>query len=255
MVKHTEQFLKKHKILVKEREIQRKLKKEEQRRKKEASYERYLERRKKTYQAIKNDSERYKKYLEYQREYSKKRTAQRRKEIELRMNEILKDKRYRIYKGYYVTDNGEIYNKNGVKIHGYKVKNHYHQSSINGKTVLTHRFIWEAFFGEIPEDMEIDHINTIRDDNRLDNLRLVHHIQNCNNPTTLINYSRGNTTGHCIPIIQIMEDGTVKRWISAAEAGRNGYSQPCIWSCLNGRCKTHKGSKWLYEMKNKHPNT
>ena len=51
--------------------------------------------------------------------------------------------------------------------------------------VFVHRIIWETFKGEIPEGMQIDHINTIRTDNRLENLRLVTHKANMNNPLTL----------------------------------------------------------------------
>ena len=49
----------------------------------------------------------------------------------------------------------------------------------------THILIWETFNGEIPSGYEIDHINTVRDDNRLCNLRCVTHKVNCNNPITL----------------------------------------------------------------------
>ena len=41
-----------------------------------------------------------------------------------------------------------------------------------------HRVLWEAFNGPIPEGMQIDHINGERDDNRLDNLRLVTRAEN-----------------------------------------------------------------------------
>lgn len=40
-------------------------------------------------------------------------------------------------------------------------------------TYFVHRLIWEAFNGEIPEGMQIDHINNDRTDNRLENLQLV----------------------------------------------------------------------------------
>ena len=52
--------------------------------------------------------------------------------------------------------------------------------------VFVHRLVWETFNGEIPEGMEIDHINTIKTDNRLENLRCVTHKENCNNPITKI---------------------------------------------------------------------
>lgn len=36
-----------------------------------------------------------------------------------------------------------------------------------------HRLIWEHVNGPIPKGMHIDHINGVRDDNRIENLRLV----------------------------------------------------------------------------------
>ena len=41
----------------------------------------------------------------------------------------------------------------------------------NGK--WEHRAVWEEANGDIPKDMQIHHINGKRDDNRLENLRLV----------------------------------------------------------------------------------
>lgn len=49
----------------------------------------------------------------------------------------------------------------------------YIRISRNNKVHLLHRWIWEQIFGPIPKGWEIDHINGIRTDNRLDNLRCV----------------------------------------------------------------------------------
>lgn len=49
---------------------------------------------------------------------------------------------------------------------------------------LTHRIIWETFVSEIPEGYQIDHINTLKTDNRLENLRLVTPKENQNNTLT-----------------------------------------------------------------------
>lgn len=46
---------------------------------------------------------------------------------------------------------------------------------------MVHRAIYETFVCEIPEGYEIDHINTIRDDNRIENLRCVTPKENSNN--------------------------------------------------------------------------
>lgn len=52
-----------------------------------------------------------------------------------------------------------------------------------------HRGIYETFVGEIPSGYEIDHINTVRDDNRLENLRVVTHTENNRNPLTRKHHS------------------------------------------------------------------
>lgn len=39
-------------------------------------------------------------------------------------------------------------------------------------------------YGDIPDGMEIDHINRIKDDNRIENLRVVTKRQNCCNLST-----------------------------------------------------------------------
>ena len=44
--------------------------------------------------------------------------------------------------------------------------------SIFSKPYKEHRLVWIYHNGDIPEKMQIDHINRIRDDNRISNLRL-----------------------------------------------------------------------------------
>lgn len=60
--------------------------------------------------------------------------------------------------------------------------NNYQKGYIRNQTAkgqcLQHRIVYETFNGEIPEGYEVDHINTIRDDNRLENLQLLSHLDN-----------------------------------------------------------------------------
>lgn len=49
----------------------------------------------------------------------------------------------------------------------------YIRISRDNKIHLMHRWIWEQIFGPIPSDWEIDHINGVRTDNRLCNLRCI----------------------------------------------------------------------------------
>ena len=56
----------------------------------------------------------------------------------------------------------------------------YIRITVNQKHYQAHRLIWLWVYGEWP-DGEIDHINGIRDDNRIDNLRAVTRSENCRN--------------------------------------------------------------------------
>ena len=92
-----------------------------------------------------------------------------------------------IYNLYAGSEDGRI-------IHIVKQKPNFGKKSNNGYMIFTvrkfgesgrknyqvHRFIYECYYGLIPNDrMQIDHINDVKDDNRLCNLQLLSHSENC----------------------------------------------------------------------------
>lgn len=77
-------------------------------------------------------------------------------------------------------------------ISGSRSGNGYIQIRANGVCGLAHRIIWEMHNGEIPPDGEIDHINHVKSDNRLCNLRLVDNQENGRNKSKF----ERNTSGH-----------------------------------------------------------
>lgn len=52
-------------------------------------------------------------------------------------------------------------------------------------SVKVHRLVYMTFVGEIPEGMQIDHIDGDKSNNNLDNLRCVSPKENSNNPNTI----------------------------------------------------------------------
>lgn len=93
----------------------------------------------------------------------------------------------------WVTKDGLVYKYNKTedklvvcKLHlnnlGYLIIN---VSKPESGIIYVHRLVYETFGSKIPPKMVIDHINTIRTDNRLENLRCVTQKENNNNPLSL----------------------------------------------------------------------
>ena len=88
-------------------------------------------------------------------------------------------KLHSVYDLYAANEDGDIINIVKKDHIGYKHYTGYMYCSVrkygqkSQKRYRVHRFIWECFNGLIPNDKVIDHINDIKDDNRLCNLQLV----------------------------------------------------------------------------------
>jgi hypothetical protein len=89
--------------------------------------------------------------------------------------------------------------------------NGYIRISRDNVVVYLHRWIWEQIFGPIPAGWEIDHINGVRTDNRLCNLRCIPGAANKRNMKT----SSKNVSG-----VQ-----GVSRW----ETTRRGNQKVSMW--------------------------
>ena len=79
-------------------------------------------------------------------------------------------------KKYAISNMGNVRGADGVRILSYKtIKDGYRFVTMYKDGIRKHRtihsLVMEAFVGERPNGYETDHINRIRDDNRLENLR------------------------------------------------------------------------------------
>lgn len=94
-------------------------------------------------------------------------------------------------------------------------KDGYLASTILGKKYFAHRIIWLMYHGQMP-DMQIDHVNGIKTDNRICNLRHVSNQENAKNASL----SKRNTSGYT-GVSFVKKTG---KWLASIKSdGKNIY--------------------------------
>lgn len=118
------------------------------------------------------------------------------------------------------------------------------------KNFKVHRLVSEAFIPNTNNKPFIDHINTDKTDNRVENLRWVTSKENSNNPLTKGKQvgKIGKLSPNHKPILQFTLDGEfIKKWDGAREIEREiGYYNNNISMCCSGKRKTAYGYIWRY---------
>lgn len=146
------------------------------------------------------------------------------------------------FPGYEVDHVGRVRNratkrilKPSVTRAGYRVL------SLRTKTVPVHRLVAEAFLAEWDPALTVDHVNRVRDDNRLQNLRMATVAQQLKNRRTdTINH------GHRLPVEQRTLDGKlVNSFVSLdAAASSTGLSTYVIAYNIKTGKPCRKGFLW-----------
>lgn len=96
-----------------------------------------------------------------------------------------------VFPDYYLVSNaGDIYSIRSHKILKYNIDKDgycYYVLCVNGErhTIKAHKLVAMAFIPKLDNKQALDHINGIRTDNRVENLRWVTNKENSNNPLTL----------------------------------------------------------------------
>lgn len=97
-------------------------------------------------------------------------------------------------------------------VHTCTVGKQYIQVRVCGKMIYAHRIIWVICHGEIPPNMQVDHIDGNGANNRIDNLRLASRFENKRN----MRLFSTNTSGR----VGVGLSNTKKRW--CAKGWRDG---------------------------------
>lgn len=91
----------------------------------------------------------------------------------------------------FMYENGNLINKKTKHTYYNKDRDGYIRVRVLGREYRAHRIIWEMFYGPIPDNMFIDHIDRDTTNNKIENLRLATKQQN--------NHNRGNISGRVLP--------------------------------------------------------
>lgn len=110
------------------------------------------------------------------------------------------------------------------------------------KNSLIHRLVWESFNGPIPEGMQINHLNEIKSDNRLENLSLCTAKENINYGTCIARIAKKLSKS----VIQFDKNGNfIKEWQSSYEIQRQlGYAASIIRKCCRNERHSAYGFIW-----------
>lgn len=120
------------------------------------------------------------------------------------------------------------------------------RDGVRKKSFSVHRLVWEAFNGQIPDGIQVNHIDEDKTNNALENLNLLSPKANCNWGTR--NKRIGNQ------IVQLDVDGNLVNVFDTpneAEKTLHIFATSIIAVC-KGRNKTAGGCKWRY-VKDLHP--
>lgn len=115
----------------------------------------------------------------------------------------------------------------------------YASVNIHKKVYLMHRVVWEMHNGPIKNGMQVDHIDGDRLNNKISNLRLASHNQNCHNAKT----RSDNTSG----VKGVTWDKTLGKWRSRIMVNKKRVNVGCFDDLELAQLATSEAREKLHE--------
>lgn len=139
--------------------------------------------------------------------------------------------------------------KGGLDVDGYHLVSLYKKGK--KKTFKVHRLVAKAFIPNPNRYSQVNHKDENKHNNCVNNLEWCNCKYNINYGTGISRRNFSNTNGkHSKLVGQFNLNGKlIKRWPSAAEAGRHGFNANHIRECARGVLKTSRGFIWKYIKK------
>lgn len=137
-------------------------------------------------------------------------------------------------------------NKNGRAIKGRVLKRSfrcgYPSVTISGKSFHVHRLVALAFFGEIPEGMEVNHKDGVKRNNNVSNLEIITASENILHAFAigLKTPQKGELHGQAkLTDEMVREIRAIKGCSQRAIAAKFGVTQSIVWAILAGKIWRH----------------
>ena len=111
-----------------------------------------------------------------------------------------------------------------------------------GRKFKVHRLVAYMFIPNPDNKPQIDHINTIKTDNDIKNLRWVTNKENCNNNLTRIHNSKTHKGRCCVAI----KNEEVIFFEKVRDADKYGFDHGAVIRCLTKKQRKHLGYEFYY---------
>lgn len=115
------------------------------------------------------------------------------------------------------------------------------------KHFYIHRLVAESFLPNPYNYPQINHIDEVKSNNKLENLEWCDASYNMNYGAVRNKIAKTKINGkRSKPIMQIYNDEIIKVWPSMREAERHGFRENRISACCNKKASSYKGYIWKF---------